>query len=168
MQASGPRNVSILPRIVQTRLPGVQGVPGKGAGLRWDSCCFIDHLVEVGGGTSSKDSGRSLFGRGRVCFQMWPVFIWRRGLCAGEVRGRPGCAYLLTDILGPGTPQLIVFLFLLLSPFGSGGVWGVLEAPAGHGQWMKGGHLHGPLFQPFLTQKLLSHEGIALTSLFFF
>lgn len=94
-----------------------------GEGPTGDSCFFIDHLVEVGGGPSSKDSGRSLFGRGRVCFQMWPVFIWRRGLCAGEVRGRPGCAYLLTDILGPGTPQLIVFLFLLLSPFGSGGVW---------------------------------------------
>lgn len=68
---------------------------------------------------------------------------------------------LVNKELGPGTPKMAIFLFLLL-----GGTWvyvevGVLGALLEHGQWTKRWYFHRPLFHHFLTQKLLSHRGMA-------
>lgn len=78
---------------------------GTGGGAGGGLCSFTDPLDGVGGDPPSKDRGGSQGRWGGACFQMWPVFIWRPGLCAGQVRGGVGCVCLLTESWGLAHPK---------------------------------------------------------------
>lgn len=136
--------------------PGAHSVLGKGAGPRdqvrnlWvelgREVLLPQTVVRAGVGETEPAS------RLGWCLEVSPV-------CRGrESWGR--LSLLINKDLGPGTPKIAICLFLLLSPFWHVGICGV--GVLGAKRW----HFHRPVFQHLLTQKLLSHRGMALTLFF--